>query len=200
MNPVAIIIPTLSAAIARDTGRLALASAGCEATLIISDGPKRGFSKTVNDGVKRAPKDADICLLNDDIHWFPHGWLETLRRALCSGRRYGIVGPSGNSSTAPMRDGRLGQRGLEVVSHVPFWCALIRRQLIDKIGMLDEAFIHYASDNWYCDTAKRAGWKCVWCKDVYLGHKQHGSGLIEAWKIHDVEVYAQKARGLKRRR
>lgn len=195
MNPISIIIPTLDHAQAKRTAQQALVNARCEAHLIISDGPKRGFSKTVNDGIKRAPKQSDICLLNDDIFWFPHGWLTTMRRMLYSHERVGIVGPSGHSSTAPMRDGRLGMRGKESVDHVPFWCALIKRELINSIGLLDEAFIHYASDNWYCDCAKRNGWQMLWCKDVYLGHRQHGSGLIEKWKLHDSEMYAKKLHG-----
>ncbi|GAH60095.1 unnamed protein product, partial [marine sediment metagenome] len=32
---------------------------------------------------------------------------------------------------------------------------------------------------------------------VYLGHRQHGSGLIEKWRTHDVEVYARKTRRIR---
>lgn len=198
MNPISIIIPTLATNIAHDTAHLALLHAGCKADIVISNGPRRGFTRTANDGIKRADKAADIMLLNDDVFWFPHGWLDTLRRALYSNDHYGIVCPGGHSSTAPMRDGRLGMRGLQAVDQIPFWCALIKRELINRIGLLDPDFIHYASDNWYCETARRKGWTLIWCRDVFLGHKQHGSGMIEKWRLVDIETFARKTQGTRR--
>lgn len=194
MNPIVIVIPTLDPEQARETGYQALQTSGCEARIIIAhDEKKQGFTKNVNNGIRQASEREDVCLLNDDVWWFPHGWLATLGRALHSHRKYGAVCPSGKSSTAPMRDGILGQWGLRQVNHIPFWCVLLKREMIDQQGLLDEHFIHYASDNLYCDKALIAGWDLVWCRDVYLGHQQHGSGLIETWKIHDSELYRQKS-------
>jgi len=62
---------------------------------------------------------------------------------------------------------------------------LVRRQVIADIGLLDERFIHYCSDNEYCQRAKRRHWLSVWIKDVYLEHKHHGSGLRTTWRNHD---------------
>jgi GT2 family glycosyltransferase len=193
MNPIAIVIPTLDHEIGQSTGRLALLHAGeCEARVIVSAGPKRGFTKTVNDGVRRSKPDEDICILNDDIQQFYLSWLEHLQRGLYANASYGIAGPSGKSSTQPMAGGHLGMHGLMVVKHIPFWCALVKRAVIDKIGLMDEAFIHYASDNDYCDRARRAGFQCVWVMDSYLRHQQHGSGLIEEWKLHDQRLYGRR--------
>ena len=194
MDPIAIVIPTLNRQQAIRTGRLALIAALCPARLIISDGPKRGFTKTVNDGMKQAEDNEDVCLLNDDVLWFQYGWLRILRRALYSRGNYGIVGPSGGSSTAPMRDAPQGLQGLEVVGHLPFWCVLIKRKVIARLGLLDEAFIHYASDNWYCDQLIKAGMKSVWVRDVFLMHRHHGSGLIEKWRLYDQGIYAKRCR------
>ena len=54
MNDIAIVIPTLDAARGADTGKLALLHAGCDARLIVVDGPARGFTKTVNEGLRQA--------------------------------------------------------------------------------------------------------------------------------------------------
>ena len=85
--------------------------------------------------------------------------------------------------------------GLEAVRQLSFWCVLIKRQLIDEIGLLDERFIHYCSDNDYCNRAHKKGWKCVWVKGVYLEHKHHGSGLCSTWKQHDQRELRKKQRG-----
>lgn len=195
MNPIAIVIPTLTKARGESTGKMALATARCEAELIVSHDPDRtGFTKTCNRGMRQADENSDICLLNDDILTFHHGWLATLQRALYYRKNYGIVGPSGGSSTNPMRGGFLGMEGLREVRHIPFWCVLIKRALIDKIGLLDEAFIHYASDSYYNDCAKKAGFKTVWCRDVYLEHKRHGSKLISKWRKRDQALYRKRRR------
>jgi len=193
MNQIAIVIPTLDKQRGQSIGKIALATAGCPAQLIVSPDPNRtGFTKTCNRGIKRADDTADICLLNDDILQFYHGWLVTLYRALYSKKNFGLIGPGGGSNTAPMRGGKLGMQGLEVVRHLPFWCVLIKRALINRIGLLDEAFIHYASDSWYCDQARKNGFQVVWCKDVFLKHRRHGSKLQSAWQKHDQALYRRR--------
>lgn len=194
MKEIAIIIPTLSKDRGQSTGEMALANKGqCEATLIISHDPNRtGFTRTCNRGIRRAGPDTDICLLNDDVLWFQQGWLATLQRALYSNGKFAVIGPSGGSNTSPMRSGKLGMKGLQAVRHLPFWCVLIKRKVIDQLGLLDERFIHYASDSHYCDRIKKHGWKVMWCRDVFLKHKRHGSKLQSKWKKHDQALYRRK--------
>ena len=190
-------MPTLSKQKAKVTGGMALATRGsCEARLIVSHDPERsGFSRTCNRGIKQAAPNADICLLNDDITWFQHGWLTIMQRALYQNSKYALAVPSGDSSTAPMKDGRLGMRGLQAVVQAPFWCVLIKRSVINRFGLLDEAFIHYASDSWYCETIKRAGLKAIWVKDVFLKHSRHGSKLISEWRDKDQALYRRRKKG-----
>lgn len=189
-------IPTVQPDLAEDTARLAQLTAGVETEIaIVHDKHSDGFSHTVNRGWKQAQ--GDVMILNDDIEYFQYNWLNTLHRALYSDPSYGIVGPSGKSSTKPMCYGWAGQGGLEVVDHLPFWCVLVRRDVVDRIGYLDEAFIHYGSDNYYCKLAAKAGYKTVWVRDVFLKHTHHGSGLIFEWKEHDDLVWASKRRLLR---
>ena len=187
MNDIAIVIPTLDAEQAIDTGALALLHAGVDAKLIVVSGPERGFTKTVNDGLRQTTTE-DVCILNDDVTWFQPNWLAALQRALYSQPDYGIVGPSGKSAGAS-RYGKLGQEGVESVSHLSFWCVLLRRQMIDAIGHLDERYIHYASDTEYCIRAKRCGWQTAWVKAVWLEHEHHGSKIRKDWKQHDMREF-----------
>jgi GT2 family glycosyltransferase len=188
---ITIVIPTVQPERAEDTAALAVLTAGCDCeTVIVHDKKRQGFSKTVNRGWKQAT--GDTMILNDDILWFQYGWLDTLSRALHSDPSWGIVGPSGRSSTKPMCYGWAGQSGFEIVDHLPFWCVLVKQALVEQIGYLDEAFIHYGSDNHYCQMARRAGCESVWVRDVFLKHEHHGSGLITEWKEHDDAVWSAK--------
>jgi len=190
---IAIIIPTLDSARGEATGKLALLAAGMKARLIISAGPRRGFTKTVNDGIRQT-ENGDICLLNDDVSGFPSGWLATLHQVLYSNLKYGIVGPSGKSATPPTSAGKPGMHGIQVVDQLPFWCVLIRRELINTIGLLDEDFIHYGSDYLYCIQARKAGWHCVWAREVYLKHQHRVGGRVAEWSKRDQTLFTQKMR------
>ena len=184
MNPIAIVIPTLNETLGEKTGRLAKLASAFPSRVIVVGGPKRGFTLTVNEGLHQLEPNEDVCILNDDVSGFHHGWLATLRRALYSNDKYGIVGPSGKSGGIS-RTGKPNESGLVVCDQLSFWCVVIKREVIDHIGILDERFIHYASDNEYCIRARRKGWKIVWVKDVFLKHVGHGYGLQTAWKQKD---------------
>lgn len=197
MNRITIIIPTLNKKAGEKTGSLALLMAGCEADLlVVVDSARRGFTKTVNKGMRQVDV-GDICILNDDISRFQHGWLRSLQRGLYKQARYGIAGPSGKSASKS-REGRVGMAGIEILDTLSFWCVLIKRKLINVIGVLDERFTHYCSDNDYCDRAADRKWKCVWVKSVYLEHQHHGSGLKGKWKQQDQREYRRsRKRGIK---
>jgi GT2 family glycosyltransferase len=160
--------------------------------LVSHDRKRQGFSKTVNQGIRVADAAEDICLLNDDVLEFQYGWLEILRKVLYSNKRFGLSGPSGASGGAPMNKGKPGQSGTEVVKQISFWCVLMKQEMLDELGLLDEAFIHYCSDNWYCHVMRRKKWQCVWAKAVFLVHQKHGSGLQGKWRDHDRKEYFRR--------
>jgi GT2 family glycosyltransferase len=137
----------------------------------------------------------DICLLNDDVLEFQYGWLEILRKVLYLHPRYGLSGPSGASGGAPMNKGRPGQTGTEIVRQISFWCVLMKREMLNELGLLDEAFIHYCSDNWYCHVMKRKKWQCVWARVVFLVHQKHGSGMQMKWRDHDRKILFRRLKG-----
>ena len=196
-NSIAIVIPTLDKAKGEDVGHLALISAGCKVpvrVIVSHDSNRQCFTKTVNAGIRKAKPTEDICLLNDDVSDFQHGWLEILRRVLYSNARYGLSGPSGKSAAAPMKDGKPGQTGTQVVPQISFWCVLMKRKMLNELGLLDEVFIHYCSDNYYCYIMRKKNWKCVWAKAVYLKHRGHGSGIPGKWRTHDRKIYFKRIR------
>lgn len=161
---------------------------------VAHDVHKQGFTKTINRGLRQLKSGEDALLLNDDVNDFSQNWLETLRKVLHSDKSYGICGPSGRSKAGPMNAGKPGQKGTQIVRQLSFWCVLMKRAMIDELGLLDEAFIHYRSDNWYCHVMKRKGWKCVWARAVFLKHRHHGSGMRGKWRSHDKAIYDERMR------
>ena len=197
MRSIAIVIPTLNKAKGEDTGKLALAMAGCSVpvrVLISHDKKRQGFTKTANQGMRAVKPAEDICLLNDDVTEFQYGWLEILRQVLYLHPRYGISAPGGACAAAPMYQGHQGQTGTQVVEQVSFWCVLMKREMLNQLGLLDEAFIHYCSDNWYCAVMRRRKWQCVWAKAVFLVHQRHGSKFQGKWRAHDRKIYYKRQR------
>lgn len=54
---------------------------------------------------------------------------------------------------------------------------LVRREVIDQVGLLDEAFFMYGEDIDWCYRIRNAGWKIRFYPRVSITHKKHQSGL-----------------------
>lgn len=62
------------------------------------------------------------------------------------------------------------------VDAVSFAAALIRRQVIDQIGLMDERFFMYAEDIDFCKRAKDRGWKIIYYPKAVIVHIKGSSG------------------------
>jgi N-acetylglucosaminyl-diphospho-decaprenol L-rhamnosyltransferase len=56
------------------------------------------------------------------------------------------------------------------VDWVGFACVLIRRELLEQIGLLDEGYFMYFEDIDYCRRARRAGWQVLYWPDAKVVH------------------------------
>jgi len=148
----------------------------------------------VNRGLTWVQGDQDALILNDDVSDFGNGWLRDLSRRLYSAPDIGMVGPAGDVTTAETRNWKPSDRGVVEVSHLSFWCVLIRHEVLVELGLLDERYIHYASDFDYCDRARQRGWRLLWDRDVTLTHQLAGSGTQVAWRAHDLSLYQYRAK------
>ena len=70
-------------------------------------------------------------------------------------------------------DGRFDQS--REVSFLTGCCLLIRRQVLEKVGLLDESFYLYSEDADYCLRASRAGYKLVFEPAAKIYHKVSSS-------------------------
>jgi GT2 family glycosyltransferase len=57
------------------------------------------------------------------------------------------------------------------VEHLSGVCLLVRRQMIDQIGALDEGFFLYYEDQDWCVRAKRAGWELCYVAEATAHHE-----------------------------
>jgi len=153
-----------------------------------------GFSKAYNKLLRKS-RGKYVVLLNPDCK-VTENWARSLVRRAEEEKNVGIVAPKllqfnnlidstghdyGNwpFTVADRGQGEedIGQYDTmtELVS-CNFACALIKRSLIERIGLLDERFFLYYEDVEYCHRARKAGWRTVYCPKSIVYHQRHGSG------------------------
>jgi GT2 family glycosyltransferase len=145
-----------------------------------------GFPGACNIGIKGS-KNNDILLLNNDVIVTPN-WLDNLNTCLYSDKSIGAVGATTNSCSnfqaiLPLYTDISGlddfakminvsdEDKWEERSRLIGFCLLIKREVIDKIGVLDERFApgNYEDDD-YSIRIRKAGYRLMLCRDVYIHH------------------------------
>jgi len=156
--------------------------------LMCSSNPKnRGYPAACNQGMKAAGGDA-ILLLNDDTV-VSFRWLENMLDCLYSAPDVGVVGPMANVADGAQRSG-VRYESLEefhrlaetlnrpdpsrwaTVNQLVGFCMLIRREVLERVGLLDERFSpgHYEDDD-YCRRVRAAGYRLMLAGDTHIHHE-----------------------------
>jgi len=170
-----------------------------------------GFPVAVNQGIKRATG-KNIVILNNDTIVSP-GWLQYFENHL---KKYDLVGPCTNNISGlqcvdvgaindnpnfyqkanSFHEKNNGQS--EPLSRLVFFCVAIKREVIDKIGYLDEIFSpgNFEDDD-FCLRAIEAGFRCGVAKDILIWHFgsiTHKSENIDLKKLLEKngKVFAEK--------
>lgn len=178
---------------------------GFEIIVIDNDKENKGFAGGNNIGIKQAlKKDADyILLLNNDTIVEPD-FLKGLIKAGESDKEAGILGPviyeypsnkihftggkinwlytkgthvQGTRNNPPA--GEAGKQETKETDYVTGCCMLIKREVIDKIGLMSEDYFLYYEDVDWCLRARKAGFKCIIVSTAKIWHKV-SQGLSEA--------------------
>jgi len=165
---------------------------------VITNRSNRGFAAGNNQGLVLARGDAVVFLNNDTV--VTPGWIGRLRDVLVRQPDTGVVGPMSNCVSGPQliqgttypgvgelaafaegwASANAGQT-LEVGRAVGF-CLLARREVITRIGGLDEG---YGSGNFedddFCIRARLAGFRIRIARDAFIHHT--GSQTFKDAKI-----------------
>ncbi len=169
---------------------------------VIANDANLGFLRGANQGIAAA-RGRYVLLLNNDTTVSP-GWLTALQSAaerspdtgIVSGK---IVGPDGRMQLAGAYiafDGsaRMIGEGLSPdtpslseereVCYVGGHCMLIKREVLEAVGPLDESYgFGYHEDTEYCYRARAAGFKVVYTPGCLVHHQLFGTPLPERQKI-----------------
>lgn len=163
------------------------------------DTERHGGVKTANTAWREALELDPLFLvyINDDVRLIQFGWLTRMIQALSSKPEYGIAGAGGNCGTEPQRSGRPGlPPAVHEVAQLSFFCVVIKRAVIQQVGLLDESYIHWGCDGDYGCMAQTLGWSLIWVQDVYAEHTyvplaQRGPEL-DAWRAHDLALFQKR--------
>ncbi len=145
-----------------------------------------GFPKGCNQGINIASGDS-ILLLNNDTIATPN-WLNNMVTCLYSSELIGAVGPVTNncgyyqrinttySTVEEMQQfakdfNKLDQAKWEYSLKLIGFCMLIKREVCEKVGILDERFTpgNFEDDD-YSFRIWSAGFKLIICRDTFIHH------------------------------
>jgi GT2 family glycosyltransferase/Flp pilus assembly protein TadD len=192
-----------------------------------------GFPAAVNQAINVAQGQYILLLNNDTVVTL--AWLERLIETAESDPRIGIVGPMSNAVSGVQRDttatykdlasmhqhaatvARVHKGEIFPFPRVAFLCTLIKRELIEKIGGLDERFTpgNFEDDD-FCLRAQLAWYKTAVVKDVFIHHygsKSFGAEgndayterieanrkvFIDKWGADPIEIWKDKREFKKR--
>jgi len=169
-----------------------------------------GFAAGMNYGINAAHADGYV-LLNSDTIVQPDA-LEQLRNAMHLHPDAGVIGPAlldehGKNAANCFRDpkplselvraaqtGVLGKllRSFELVvptasepvepDWIAFACVLIRREVIERAGALDDGYFMYFEDVDYCRRAREAGFRILYWPAAKVVHFAGGSSGVSTGK------------------
>ncbi|KAF9114963.1 hypothetical protein BGX30_006425 [Mortierella sp. GBA39] len=139
----------------------------------------------------------DLLLLNNDVT-VTANWLTNMLAALHSREDVGLVGPVTNAASGRQkvevafqnieefqqvaaRNNQSDPSRWVEVNRIIGMCLLMKRDVLSRIGFLDEAFSpgHYEDDD-YCYRARLAGYRLLVCGDALVYHQGSASFMRSA--------------------
>lgn len=155
-------------------------------TKLILNEENSGFSAGNNIGIEQASGEYVVILNNDT--YVTKGWMWDLVRHFKKDPSLGLVGPVtnniGNEAKIDINYANMDEmekfsrqytighiRERIYVNTVAFFCVAIKKDVIEKIGLLDESFGRgFFEDDDYCIRARNAGYKVAIADDVFIHH------------------------------
>jgi GT2 family glycosyltransferase len=164
-----------------------------------------GFVRGNNQALRLLAPDEDAILLNNDTEIIQADWIERLQQTAYAVPTTGIVGcrlrhPSGFLQHAGvyLPPHLWGQQigGLELdinqfntdreVESVVFACVYLKHEVLDRVGLLNEAYTSYFEDTDYCLQAREQGFRCVCCGSVTVLHHENTSVKVNGANFEEI--------------
>lgn len=150
------------------------------------------FHKFLNIGIKASNGDY-IALCNNDLIFYKHWFTAILEIA---DKNKNILSFSPTGIIPLLNEKKEFSVGYKVRTHINGWCIVVRKELFDKIGALDEKFDFYFADNDYAMTLKRRNIKHAIIHNSHVIHLEKKStkkpeflndegAFLEQYKIPD---------------
>jgi GT2 family glycosyltransferase len=183
--------------------------------LIIEDnnieGQNRGFTRAVNDGVKKGNAPF-VFLINSDAILLPEAQQALITR-FSYGEKVGLVGSMQIDPDDPTMDSiryggslRLFPSGVhkpgrismghclipEKQTWLNFASVMLCRRVFDKIGLLDQNMFLIFSDSDFCLMCRDAGFECWYEPRSRVLHKLKASKSISEWHQKDMLAFMKK--------
>jgi hypothetical protein len=162
----------------------------------VVQGPEAPFvySHNVNLGIQKCS--GDVLLMNDDCKLTQAGTLEALQGVLALRPDIGILSP--NVDGVANGVGCVTQLVQETKHYLSFVCVLIRRSVFDKIGLLDEKYTGYGSEDVdFCRRAQHAGFILATTSKATVAHAHCSSSYnrehaLELKRAESAKLYIEK--------
>ncbi|MGA2465064.1 MAG: glycosyltransferase [Thermodesulfobacteriota bacterium] len=151
----------------------------------------KGFAGGNNLGLKVAEGEYIVLLNNDTV--VTKDWLYVLMSILQKNPRLGMIGPVSNTvwNVQKIRSDyhtvdemhkwaeyytSQQQYDYRAVNMLGFFCLMIKREVIEKVGLLDENYgVGMFEDDDFCRRAREAGYELGYTKRVFIHHKGSAS-------------------------
>ncbi len=195
--------------------------------VLLSNDYEHGFASAINRGLAEIETDY-IILANNDIV-VTNGAVERLLK-LANAKEYGIIGCMSNNASGLQQVDKCDYNDLEMMyqyadkfcnenkfkiinfPRAAFFFTLIKKEVVDKIGGLDERFNpgNFEDDD-FCLRSNLAGYKTIIAGDVFIHHygsksfREEGfdkykqileinkQKFVEKWGVEPIEIWQNNA-------
>lgn len=156
-------------------------------TIVVdNDKENKGFAGGNNIGIKQALKQkADYILLLNNDTIADKNFLKELIRIGESNEKIGILGPIGGKInwlyTKGIHITKNNEQRTMNSDYISGACMLVKREVIEKIGLMPEDYFLYFEDVDWCLRSRGTGYKCVLVPSSKIWHKVSSSAKAESF-------------------
>ncbi len=136
------------------------------------------YSRNINLGIQQSI--GDVLLCNDDVRFLQADTVEQMQDYLKKNPTVGVLSPKIDGGVSNYLQHVSSAKEGVCSFYLAFVCVLIRREVIEKVGMLDERYAGYGYDDVdYCRRVFNAGYQFAVTKNVKVKHG-HGANTASS--------------------